>query len=79
MPACLLGCDTLFENRYLTVEKGEIIGHADQVRCPAVRDAIGRVAGRQLGAIEWTEARVPYFEAHAANTGWELRPDMRMG
>jgi hypothetical protein len=68
MPACLLGCDALFENRYLTVEHGKIIGHADQVRCTTVGNAIRRVDGRQLSGIPWTVARVPYFDAHAADT-----------
>jgi hypothetical protein len=69
MPACLLGCDALFEHRYLTVEDGKLVGHSSRVRSPAVRDAVVRLHGRQLNGVEWTEARMPYFVAHGETLG----------
>jgi hypothetical protein len=51
MPACLLGCDALFEKRRITVEHGKIIGQSGRARPAAVRDPVKRLDGKRLHGL----------------------------
>jgi hypothetical protein len=60
MPACLLGCDALFEHGYLTVGPDGMIQVDD--RANAFAGTAVRLAGRAAPA--WNPERAPHFRWH---------------
>jgi hypothetical protein len=63
MPFCLLGCDVIFENRYVTVTEGGLITAAKTCGSPAVRDALAALIGERC--VGFTEQRSVAFADHA--------------
>jgi hypothetical protein len=67
MPACKFGCDTLYEEGFITVGPD---GHIKvSPHAPAAGPAaayLGRLDGRSCEVA--TEARMPYFAWHESNT-----------
>ena len=63
MPICLLGCDVLFEKRYLTVASDGRIAAGRPVEMPAVADAVSSLVGQSChGFTDDTRAA---FAEHA--------------
>lgn|GEM_PF-1459737 len=64
MPACLIGCDSLFELGYVVVAKGGLIERGPR-RAPMTEDltlAVNALVGRTCGA--WDEFTERYFAHH---------------
>lgn len=62
MLTCTLGCDALFENRYITVDSSGTIVPGRASEHPAVAASVSALAG--LRCLAYTEAREVYFNAH---------------
>jgi hypothetical protein len=65
MRACLLGCDALFEKRYVIIKDGRIRSQATDVFSASVRDAVARLNMKPICDVNWTPRRASYFAAHA--------------
>jgi hypothetical protein len=65
MPACLLGCDALFEHGYLTVGADGVIGAPTDVR--QWSEMAAGLAGRV--APGWSPQRAAHFAWHRARHG----------
>ena len=61
MLACIFGCDALFEDGYVAVLAGVIIGTPAVASSSAIGRRIAEIAGRK---IEDYEASAQYFEWH---------------
>jgi hypothetical protein len=62
MPACLFGCDALFETGYISVdEDGKIVAAASETDGP-LADQLTRLEGRSC--LSFTENSRRYFEWH---------------
>lgn len=60
---CLLGCDVLFEKRYVTVgDDGRIVAARDTYQA-AVRDVLTQLVGQPCSGF--TQERAQAFSAHA--------------
>jgi hypothetical protein len=67
MPACVLGCDALFERGYVGVDStGRLVAAERAMSIPAVADTLARFAGRETPA--WSPSREPYFAWHRLKT-----------
>ncbi|MFE9863257.1 hypothetical protein ACFYPZ_10930 [Streptomyces sp. NPDC005506] len=66
MPACLLGCDELFEHGYIHVTDTGHIGVSGKAgEHPALKEAADQLAGNPVGG--YSEHRAPYFAWHRNN------------
>ncbi|MGJ5696103.1 hypothetical protein GTW50_18370 [Streptomyces sp. SID7815] len=66
MPACLLGCDELFEHGYIHVTDTGHVAVSDKAgEHPALKEAAGQLAGNSVGG--YSEHRAPYFAWHRSN------------
>lgn len=68
MLACLLGCDSLYEHGYLTVDRGGALLVSDRVaESPAVEEFVrAHLAGKV--SSWWSPEREPYFAWHRSHT-----------
>ncbi|MFJ8920995.1 hypothetical protein ACIREK_16155 [Streptomyces sp. NPDC102415] len=66
MPACLLGCDELFEHGYIHVtENGHVAVSGKAGEHLALKEAADQLAGNPVGG--YSEHRAPYFAWHRNN------------
>ncbi|MFI9056964.1 hypothetical protein ACIGXQ_20940 [Streptomyces anulatus] len=66
MPACLLGCDELFEHGYIHVtDTGHVAVSGKAGEHPALKEAADQLAGNPVGG--YSEHRAPYFAWHRNN------------
>ncbi|MDQ0795127.1 hypothetical protein [Streptomyces sp. B1I3] len=66
MPACLLGCDELFEHGYIYVtETGHVAVSGKAGEHLALKEAADQLAGKSVGG--YSEHRAPYFAWHRNN------------
>lgn len=61
MPMCLLGCDALYEQGYISIKDGIVVGAPD-IDATSVQNPVDLVAGRE--APSWTKEREPYVRWH---------------
>ncbi|MFE4727342.1 hypothetical protein [Microbacterium sp. NPDC056736] len=64
MLACVFGCDALFEDGYVSVENGTIVGAASVAGSAAIGRRIGQLRGRSVD--RYADAAV-YFDWHRAH------------
>lgn len=64
MLACRLGCDSLFEAGYLTVDRSGVVQSSGEAVVGDLRVAVEAVVGRRCGAHSGRTA--PAFARHAA-------------
>ncbi|MFD7223257.1 hypothetical protein ACFV9P_19855 [Streptomyces sp. NPDC059892] len=66
MPACLMGCDELFEQGHIYVtDDGMIVAGPRSDNTPDLRTAADLLAGRRIA--DWGIHRAPYFAWHREN------------
>ncbi|MFD3537220.1 hypothetical protein [Streptomyces sp. NPDC058664] len=66
MPACLLGCDELFEHGYIHVtDTGHVAVSGKTAEYPALKEAADQLAGNPVGG--YSEHQAPYFAWHRNN------------
>ncbi|WP_433495492.1 hypothetical protein ACQP26_09535 [Micromonospora sp. CA-248089] len=67
MPACLFGCDALFEAGYIAVDPtGHVIVTDEPGHPPGLREKLGKLAGQRVEAH--TASSAAYFAWHRDNT-----------
>lgn len=67
MPACLLGCDALFERGFIAVSQSGKVIVADVARAvPALADALAVLESRSMPS--WAKSTEPYFAWHRSHT-----------
>ena len=67
MLACLLGCDSLFELGYISVDEVGIIEVArDPYELGPLDEALAQLKGRKI-SLEMTEPRKAYFKERRAS------------
>nr|WP_102413583.1 hypothetical protein [Vibrio lentus]PMI90636.1 hypothetical protein BCU35_04015 [Vibrio lentus] len=64
MPVCLIGCDYLYENRYIVVENGIIVKGLDVKNGSFENDVINKILGNKVSE-QWLKGRISYFESRA--------------
>jgi hypothetical protein len=66
MPACLLGCDALFEDGYVSVDAAGLVTSSGEHDLPqALADRVAELVDRQCGAFD--QGSADYFEWHRIN------------
>ncbi|MFJ4242794.1 hypothetical protein ACIP17_19525 [Streptomyces iakyrus] len=66
MPACLLGCDELFEHGYIHVtDTGHVAVSGKAGEHPALKEVADQLNGNRVGG--YSEHRAPYFAWHRNN------------
>jgi hypothetical protein len=65
MPACVFGCDALFESGHLTVDATGHVLTATTDEVSAVRRRMDELSGR--GCLAFTASSAHYFEWHREN------------
>lgn len=64
MLACVFGCDALFEDGFVSVENGTIVGATSVAGSTAIGRRIGQLRGRSVD--EYADAAA-YFDWHRAH------------
>lgn len=59
---CKLGCDDLFERKYVYVANGKVEGHYKTTLTPHLKDAIKAIEGNSV--MNWDESK-KYYKWHA--------------
>jgi hypothetical protein len=69
-PMCAFGCDTLFENGFISVdEDGIVITYPSKIKHEAIFDYISKIEGK--GCSAFTEKTRKYFKWHRKEHGFE--------
>ena len=62
---CKLGCDSMYEYGYLSVEQGKVATKPQANDLPRITELLRKLDGRNFP--EWNETRATYFAWHTAN------------
>ena len=67
MPACLFGCDSLYEKGYISVRNGKVIvwDQITELNTGAIKNVTKDLNGRDIS--RWNSKTSPYFNWHYQN------------
>tara|TARA_X000001036_G_C20683908_1_gene806872 strand:- start:2394 stop:3305 length:912 start_codon:yes stop_codon:yes gene_type:complete len=67
IPACLFGCDSLYEKGYISVQNGKVVvwGQITESKTRAIKKATKDLNGKEIS--KWNSGTAPYFNWHYQN------------